>query len=103
MHSLLNVLRFCQLGEWLPQPASQARPALCCHQQIPQLVHQAPVHEALGPVCALTLLFLLACPVSVGHEGEAPLLGEDGQGVLHDCRELDYMTHIVLRMFENVT
>ncbi|KAI3438574.1 hypothetical protein D9Q98_001000 [Chlorella vulgaris] len=51
MHSLLNVLRFCQLG----------------------------------------------------HEGEAPLLGEDGQGVLHDCRELDYMTHIVLRMFENVT
>lgn len=49
MHSLLNVLRFCQLG----------------------------------------------------HEGEAPLLGEDGQRVLHDCRELDYMTHIVMRMFEN--
>ncbi|EFN57696.1 hypothetical protein CHLNCDRAFT_57228 [Chlorella variabilis] len=51
MHSLLNVLRFCQLG----------------------------------------------------HEGEAPLLGEEGQQVLHECRELDYMTHIVLRMFENIT
>ncbi|KAL4445780.1 hypothetical protein ABPG77_008979 [Micractinium sp. CCAP 211/92] len=51
MHSLLNVLRFCQLGQ----------------------------------------------------EGEPPLLGEEGQRVLHECRELDYMTHIVLRMFENTT
>ena len=40
---------------------------------------------------------------AAGSEGEAPLLGEDGQRVLHGCMELDYMTHIVLRMFENIT
>lgn len=40
-------------------------------------------------------------PAPPGSEDEGPLLGEDGQRVLHGCRELDYMTHIVLRMFEN--
>lgn len=44
-----------------------------------------------------------AAAVRAGQEGEPPLLGEDGQRVLHECRELDYMTHIVLRMFENTT
>ncbi len=41
--------------------------------------------------------------LDAGQEGEPPLLGEEGQRVLHECRELDYMTHIVLRMFENTT
>ena len=34
-------------------------------------------------------------------EGEGALLSEEGQRLLHANRELDYMTHIVLRMFEN--
>lgn len=68
-----------------------------------------------GSCCGGTFLFsippramltpLLPCLPScaAGSEGEAPLLGEDGQRVLHGCMELDYMTHIVLRMFENTT
>jgi len=51
-HSLINVLRFCQLG--------------------------------LGP----------------GAQG---LLSEVGQQVVRKSRELDYMTHVVFRMFENKT
>ena len=42
-------------------------------------------------------------PSPAGPEGEPPLLGEDGLRVLRACEELDYMTHIVLRMFENMT
>jgi len=53
--------------------------------------------------CSITSLLLLLLLLNVGQEGEPPLLGEDGQRVLHECRELDYMTHIVLRMFENTT
>lgn len=36
-------------------------------------------------------------------EGEDGLLSEDGQELLHENRELDYMTHWVLRMYENKT
>ena len=52
-----------------------------------------PCHAMLTP----------PAPTCAGSEGEPPLLGEDGQRVLHGCMELDYMTHIVLRMFENTT
>jgi hypothetical protein len=45
----------------------------------------------------------VAAPLPAGQEGESPLLGADGQSVLHDTRELDYMTHFVLRMFEDTT
>jgi hypothetical protein len=76
MHSLLNVLRFCQLGE---------QPAACRMPRGARLLTESPLHPNL---CA-------------EREGEAPLLGQDGLAVLHECRELDYMTHIVLRMFEN--
>ena len=36
-------------------------------------------------------------------EGEEGLLSEERQRLLHENRELDYMTHWVLRMYENKT
>jgi len=38
--------------------------------------------------------------VEHGSEG-VPIVGEGGQRLLHSVSELDYMTHIVFRMFEN--
>ncbi|GJP71510.1 hypothetical protein CLOP_g2336 [Closterium sp. NIES-67] len=52
LHSVMNVLRFCQLDESL--------------------------------------------------QGEAPLLSPDALTRLYEMRELDYLTHVVLRMYENV-
>lgn len=37
----------------------------------------------------------------IGVEGEEGLLSEEGQDLLKTVPELDYMTHIVFRMFEN--
>ena len=36
-----------------------------------------------------------------GNDDE-PLLGEEAQRMLQDTTELDYMTHIVFRMYENM-
>lgn len=48
---------------------------------------------------------VLCCVVrpSAGMEGEEGVLSEEGQALLHENRELDYMTHWVLRMYENKT
>lgn len=97
MHSLLNVLRFCQLGKW----------DSCSKYREEQGLHSLQEHDLLRCrhlifTVGYALLLLHWCPAA-GQEGEPPLLGEEGQRVLHDCRELDYMTHIVLRMFENTT
>ncbi len=67
--------------------------ACCCPRP---LHHMRLPHGTDRPLAPLRPL-PAAAP---GPEGEPPLLGEEGQRVLHECRELDYMTHIVLRMFE---
>lgn len=109
MHSLLNVLRFSHMGEWGwlawrgegegAVGGGSGRAACSCMDTGPLcMAGGAPPNAA--PAIHLTA----AAPRSptTGNEGEEPLLGADGLRVLRACEELDYMTHIVLRMFENM-
>lgn len=50
--------------------------------------------------CHSLVNVLRYCHLGMGA-GAQGLLSEAGQRVLHESRELDYMTHIVFRMFEN--
>ncbi|CAI5477356.1 unnamed protein product [Closterium sp. Yama58-4] len=42
------------------------------------------------------------CQLDDSLQGEAPLLSPDAMTRLYETRELDYLTHVVLRMYENV-
>ncbi len=105
MHSLLNVLRFSHMGELVRQaagsPSAAPDAALMCHGRTESTKWAAP--DSHSHQLCHSLLFHSSTPGSPGNEGEEPLLGEDGLRVLRACEELDYMTHIVLRMFENMT
>ncbi|GAB4823839.1 hypothetical protein N2152v2_010885 [Parachlorella kessleri] len=76
MHSLMNVLRYCHLG-------MEGEDGLMSEEGQRLL----PDPQASIP----------------RMEGEEGLLSEEGQRLLHENRELDYMTHWVLRMYENKT
>ena len=83
-----------QLDEGVGEQRDHALARGCCAWQVvprPVLRLQSPSQ------------LLLPRPPPTGNEGEEPLLGADGLRVLRACEELDYMTHIVLRMFENMT
>ena len=109
MHSLLNVLRFCQLGALSWAAACQPRQLLVfggsdqCARSAPTAAAAAPAAGVPPRPASCHAMLTPPAPTCAGSEGEPPLLGEDGQRVLHGCMELDYMTHIVLRMFENTT
>ena len=91
MHSLLGVLRFCQLGGWVGSCVRGGVVVVAVRQIVGSGV-APPLHSRYARP---------ACPRGAGSEGEPALLGSEGQQLLHECLELDYMTHIVMRMFEN--
>ena len=50
--------------------------------------------------CHSLVNVLRFCQIGLGSDG---IIGPMGQDILHHTPELDYMTHVVLRMFENKT
>lgn len=141
-HSVMNVLRYCQLG--LPPGEcvgvgggragrtasytaatlvlSQCAASRCCIIAAPlsiqlrallaQLCRPPPPALVLLASSCLTALPSRSPPLtpslpvaradaSGGGGAEGGLLSEAGQEVLRSSRELDYMTHFVMRMFEN--
>lgn len=50
--------------------------------------------------CHSLVNVLRFCQIGLGSDG---IIGPTGQDILHHTPELDYMTHVVMRMFENKT
>jgi hypothetical protein len=90
----MNVLRFCHLAPG----GTGAAAALSPTDSPAASVELAPPARAAAAAAA---------PPPGGDaaaaDAGAPLLSPDGRAVLSSCRELDYMTHFVLRMFESTS
>lgn len=123
VHSLINVLRFCQLGASPlsclgllcadPTPNSktlqdlllQACPAW--HGAVAGLrVPQAQAHISTGSGCCRIEWHRSNIRRSpAGKEakggGGKPLVSQQAQEALRETPELDYLTHIVMRLYEN--
>lgn len=56
---------------------------------------------------SLAVIFQLCDSTVVSHAGAGngsnvtPIVSEEAQKGLHDTTELDYLTHIIIRMYEN--
>lgn len=48
-------------------------------------------------------LAVICCGNAGGSNGTpiSPMVTEEAQRMLHDATELDYLTHIIIRMYEN--
>ncbi len=105
MHSLLNVLRFCHLAPHA-QPQQQQRQSQS--PQPPTAAPQPGSHQPAGAHAAAAEPQAShgqppLHPFAQQQDGAQlqPLVCEEGADLLRSLRELDYLTHIVFRLYEN--
>jgi hypothetical protein len=104
MHSLINVLRYCHLGAAAGGAAGAAgatRPTTTTTTTTTTTGGGAPEPHVLPAAPPSPSSPPPSSPPASSSPAEQPLLSPSGLEQLDHTPELDYLTHVVLRMFED--